>query len=211
LKAIQIMKMQKYQPVKILSLLAFLLGTSAAFGFYDPAAQRWVNRDPIGEPGFDRKRTGNDAVLRHDDLNGYRFIANNPIGNVDGFGLKLYKCIRQARTMPDNLHAYLWDDKQKTSCGRTGGIYATGEDAGDKGPGTPGHTCIAIPGSDGKEASVMQCCRRVALSPFFPGLNDCHNWGDRCLSKNGLSDPQMNRFNDDFWNAMEGGVERGLP
>jgi hypothetical protein len=39
----------KSELIKMLSLLAFLLGTSAVFGFYDPAVQRWINRDPLGE------------------------------------------------------------------------------------------------------------------------------------------------------------------
>ena len=189
----------------VIALTGLLPSASA---FYAPAEQRWVNRDPIGELGFERIRR-HTGTVQHADLNRYQFIANDPIGNLDAFGLKLYKCVRQAKTMGDNLHAYLWDGK--SSCGRTGAAYATGEDAeGDKGPGTPGHTCVEIPGSDGKESAVMECCRRVSFSPFFPGVNDCHNWVDRCLSKNGLDDPPMNRFNGRFWERVAEGVDKGL-
>jgi hypothetical protein len=47
------MKTKKFQLVKMLSFLTFLLATSAAFGFYDPAVQRWVNRDPLNDLGFE--------------------------------------------------------------------------------------------------------------------------------------------------------------
>jgi len=65
------------------------------------------------------------------------------------------------------------DDKNKRSCGRTGGlITAYGEDCyGDKGPGTLGHTCIEIAGSEGKEDPVMNCCytwRRSIWVSYIP-------------------------------------------
>jgi RHS repeat-associated protein len=40
--------------------------------FYDPTLQRWLNRDPFGEAG---------------GLNLYGFVGNNPVGNVDPYGL----------------------------------------------------------------------------------------------------------------------------
>ncbi|HTI70827.1 MAG TPA: RHS repeat-associated core domain-containing protein [Candidatus Limnocylindria bacterium] len=44
------------------------------YGFrnYDPAFQRWVNRDPIGERG---------------GINQYGFVNNAPVGSIDPFGL----------------------------------------------------------------------------------------------------------------------------
>jgi RHS repeat-associated protein len=43
-----------------------------AFRFYDPILQRWLNQDPIGEAG---------------GINLYGFVGNNPISNVDPYGL----------------------------------------------------------------------------------------------------------------------------
>jgi RHS repeat-associated protein len=169
------------------------------FRDYQMANGRWPNRDPLGEAGFEviRNTAAKDMGA---EPNRYSFTANNPISHFDSMGLKIYKCVRQAKTMENNLHAYLWNDKKKISCGRTGAIWATGEDAdGDKGPGTPGHTCVEIPGSDGKEDAVMDCCFTMKFRPFFPLINDCHNWGDRCLNKNGLDDPPLDRFNEEFW------------
>ena len=56
----------------------------------------------------------------------------------------------------------------------------------------------------------MACCMRPKNSPFVPLVNDCHNWADNCLKKYGLNDPQMPRFNDDFWNRISEGVDKGL-
>ena len=38
----------------MLVLLAYFCGLRSANAFYDPGTQRWLNRDPLGEPGFIR-------------------------------------------------------------------------------------------------------------------------------------------------------------
>jgi len=45
---------------------------SFGYRFYDPATQRWLNRDPIGEDG---------------GVNLYGYVGNNSISGVDAFGL----------------------------------------------------------------------------------------------------------------------------
>jgi RHS repeat-associated protein len=44
------------------------------YRFYDPNLQRWLNRDPIGEPG---------------GLNLYGFVGNDPTGAFDPFGFQI--------------------------------------------------------------------------------------------------------------------------
>jgi hypothetical protein len=72
--------------IRCLLLLAIFVSIQAASAFYDPAVQRWVNRDPIGEAGFRtligpaRRNLGNQA-------NRYWFVANDPGGKFDVFGL----------------------------------------------------------------------------------------------------------------------------
>jgi hypothetical protein len=49
----------------------WLLGQLSANCFYDPGLQRWVTRDPTGEPGV---------------RNLYQFVNNIPVHNMDPFG-----------------------------------------------------------------------------------------------------------------------------
>lgn len=65
------MKMLRSNLVGAYLILALLIGTCAAFGFYDPGVQRWVNRDPLGERG---------GVHLH------QFVKNNAICLVDPDG-----------------------------------------------------------------------------------------------------------------------------
>src|SRR5207245_9136483 len=59
------------------------------YRFYDPNLQRWLNRDPIGESGFEAIRreattrykslSHEVAVLSGDGMNQYRFCRNDAI------------------------------------------------------------------------------------------------------------------------------------
>lgn len=68
-----------------LFLLACAALTPAANAFYNPQPGRWLNRDPIGEPGFgvasDLKRNANKHILD------YAFVVNSPTAYWDYLGL----------------------------------------------------------------------------------------------------------------------------
>ena len=198
----------KYMKTRILrALLAatvFCVGANVAQAFYDPGTQRWVNRDPIGEEG---------------GVNMYEFTKNSPPGGIDMLGLTLYKCTRgsiassssstsgsgtsggsssgssggksTSHALPQ--HVYLWDDTSKTGCGMGGGFITQKgvNNPGDNGPGTPGHTCTAIPNSSGKEAEVMKCCQGKKTHVWTPWNNDCHSFSGDCLEDSGLSNPEI--------------------
>jgi hypothetical protein len=57
---------------RIFTLSAVLSAPSLASAYYDPGAQRWINRDPLGE---------------HGGRNLYRYVYNSPIDDVDAHGL----------------------------------------------------------------------------------------------------------------------------
>jgi RHS repeat-associated protein len=65
------------------------------YRFYDPNLQRWVNRDPIAEKGFEtvrhivsiRARTFMPPLMGLQGPNLYEFVANNPISKSDTLGL----------------------------------------------------------------------------------------------------------------------------
>jgi hypothetical protein len=80
--------MKTHNHILITAMLVSLwLGLAElACGFYDPSVQRWINRDPIGEPGFDAMQTG-EWVPVVDSPNGYLFVNNSAVAEIDAFGL----------------------------------------------------------------------------------------------------------------------------
>ena len=65
--------MKTTQPLRpLLPLLALAASLQLTLGYYDPAAQRWINRDPIGERGA---------------KNLHAFADSRPTQAVDSFGL----------------------------------------------------------------------------------------------------------------------------
>ncbi len=70
------------------------------YRFYDPALQRWLNRDPLGEPGFHAIRHVAEGKTRPGRLtvgaeltagpNLYWFVGNRPINVTDPLGLQGY-------------------------------------------------------------------------------------------------------------------------
>jgi RHS repeat-associated protein len=59
------------------------------YRFYDPNLQRWLNRDPLGEPGFATLRMQQSLVLAG-DTNRYLFLSNDPLSRIDATGLYPY-------------------------------------------------------------------------------------------------------------------------
>src|SRR5260370_28785198 len=55
------------------------------YRFYDPNLQRWINRDPLGEPGFEVMRHKWTFVLG-DGPNVYRFVQNDSVNHFDSLG-----------------------------------------------------------------------------------------------------------------------------
>ena len=66
------------------------------YRFYEPSVQRWPNRDPLGEPGFELLR-GGDPDLFGDGPNRYHFVGNNPVNRTDPFGLATQEQIEELK------------------------------------------------------------------------------------------------------------------
>jgi len=100
-----------------IAILFALLTAQAALAWYDPSTQRWLSRDPIGEPGFEALRIATQTAslppsvspqmlnrwivrdpvpqiknkkLFSDAPNRYLFVGNNPINFTDELGLTPY-------------------------------------------------------------------------------------------------------------------------
>ena len=56
------------------------------YRYYEPNLQRWPNRDPLGEPGFEALRR-RQADLLGDGPNLYTFLKGNPVNRTDSLGL----------------------------------------------------------------------------------------------------------------------------
>ena len=81
-------------------MATFLLaGLQGANAWYSPSQQRWLNRDPLGEPGFDLL-TGRvnfqsnqpfslETEMDGDSPNLYWFVDNRPTTEIDPLGLLL--------------------------------------------------------------------------------------------------------------------------
>jgi RHS repeat-associated protein len=65
------------------------------FRHYEPKMQRFLNRDPLGEAGFELLR-GGELDLLGDGANLYQILVNSPIDFVDPSGLALEGDIKEA-------------------------------------------------------------------------------------------------------------------
>lgn len=82
------MKSSLNRLVLFLSLM-LMLATARVSAYYDPGVQRWINRDPINEPGFDVRdypRSARASYYGYD----FTFVRNAPVALVDSFGLKVW-------------------------------------------------------------------------------------------------------------------------
>ena len=67
-----------------------------AAAYYDPGVQRWVNRDPFADYGFQELLSDNLSTWRrHDNGNLYTFADNAPSLYIDAFGLVAKGCTRK--------------------------------------------------------------------------------------------------------------------
>lgn len=181
---------------------------ATAEAYFDPTIGRWANRDPIGEPGFQRVSKAVKGRSVRGDLNLYMFVHNQPVNKIDPFGLDVWVCTNPAfRWLPGTRHAYFWDD---TGVGRScsmQGKSGTGSGKGtvsddDIGPGgdtgdlttwdgPDGIQCRRVPDSNGKEKEIFDCCEREAnRSPIYiPFALDCHMPVKWCLKLLHMHDP----------------------
>jgi len=118
------------------------------YRYYDPNLQRWVNRDPIGEPGFEVLRFERNKSSRLMALLGqmggvnlYEFEKNSPIYGLDAWGFAIWFPKPGPCTMP-------------FACG---------------GPMVPGHCALVAVDiyKDCKGNCVQKVCRYECVEPHY--------------------------------------------
>lgn len=72
---------------RVPGVIVLLSVVQIASAFYDPAPQRWVNRDPMGEPGVEPLLAKQDRKIQPQEASLYKFLANNPVSQMDALGL----------------------------------------------------------------------------------------------------------------------------
>jgi hypothetical protein len=185
--------MQKKLPALMLVTVLTLICHQTACAYYDPGVQKWINRDPGVEAGFQglTPRTAHSS----DQVKHYTFVRNAPTTSVDPFGLAIWLCTRPTVDFPMygyGRHAYLWDGRspvQDHSCSQQSSYgsnsYGTAESS-EEGPigvtvspysdFTTGVKCEEVPGTEGHENDIMDYCRSHANDgPWWPGVYDCHS------------------------------------
>jgi RHS repeat-associated protein len=179
---------------------------SYGYRFYDPQTQRWLNRDPIGEPGFETRRGKRSSVVLGEP-NRYEFIHNDPLNRIDPVGLwqwgwppwgkkkdkKCKDCEKQDNPAKE-LFKTAADILAGEVGGKAGGIVRllllaadAKKDCGDmKGAA---NTCMdfalrqaADPGYPGADTDCQFCCQAILGS--FPGLGgfDYYQCLNMCLN-----------------------------
>jgi RHS repeat-associated protein len=150
--------------------------------YYHSSLGRFVGEDPL-------ENSGGDIDL-------YAYVANKPTTHSDPGGLRLRVCLTP--TWGDFFtHKYLyWDnapagfdprcERQQSSPG--------GGNKTDSGRGSPEQNrydvCKDV--DDTFAMEIMLCCQKTSNSrPWVPGVTDCHNTADDCLTKYGVTPPNL--------------------
>jgi hypothetical protein len=120
--------MQSRKLALVLAVLAAFMVVDSALAYYNPSTGRFLNRDPIGEPGsiLIRQVAARGFIARDpidDQSNMYRYVRNAPTVRIDPFGL---------------TSDYVWT-KCKKDCATTHGLnpddWKGQQEAYDKGGG----------------------------------------------------------------------------
>jgi RHS repeat-associated protein len=152
--------------------------------YYSPTLQRFISEDPLDfRAGF----------------NAYTYVLNSPLNGVDPSGLIVMVCSRPAfrEVFPGvglGNHAYFWvpgaDSMGRESCG------LLNPNNSEQGP--PGDTCVVVPGSQGSEDALMDCCdstnkfyKKLPVPPYIPFKQDCQTLPGECIKQVGYQNPQL--------------------
>jgi RHS repeat-associated protein len=87
-------------------VLCGLVCAPTASAYYDPGVQRWINRDPIDEPGSQVTTGRLVGSTAPEEPNQHSFVKNTPVNTTDALGLAVAKeaevCFAASPLYPDD-------------------------------------------------------------------------------------------------------------
>jgi RHS repeat-associated protein len=139
------------------------------YRFYDPNLQRWPNRDPFGEPGFEVSHSGRASLLG-DGPNLYTYVKDNPINQVDPFGLDGEATLGADPTLlmdEEELAAYR---AQQCKCAAlTAAVQAAKKIANGLGGGKSSDSCAVLKAKELAWAALAVARNRLNNTCFSGG------------------------------------------
>jgi RHS repeat-associated protein len=94
------------------------------YRYHDPSTGRWLNRDPLGELGFEVMRHHRKVNPMGDGPNPYAFVGNNPITRVDYFGLSAGDVMLMWQLFEAIIDEYCTKNI-RCNCPTLGNVYAS--------------------------------------------------------------------------------------
>ena len=141
------------------------------YRYYSPDTGRWINRDPINEPGAIRLRADRRAKWE-EELNLYAFVGNQGPNDYDPLGLSrgssLQGCIKRANDTFDECRA----DCFKVGLAITCSSAVVGIGASSVGVTVPVGACITLWGA-AKAIIVTLACEKGCEEDRDDDIRDC--------------------------------------
>lgn len=155
--------------------------------YYDPRLCRYITADRVSVAQHAKQWINGLGTQKQSplELNPFVYVANNPLRWTDPTGLAVWICSRGAFGGTVGNHSYIWDGKNNRCCGmnRPHDAIATCAEGGPQ-----QDSCTMVPGSDGREDEIMNCCQQRADTSFWPKY-DCHDLTNDCIARSGLTNP----------------------
>ena len=156
----------KARMLLLLNILLLLGSADRASAFYDATEGRWINRDPLNEPGFKVLTRKREAFDVYEENNLYTFLRNRPVNYMDALGNGPCICAFKGNigklTVNSNckgvLSMWVIDEYNTPAAGATAGttVSADGFVIGGTTYKVDGSTCVDINCAGG--TPTISCC-----------------------------------------------------
>ena len=140
----------------LVPLVCLLASLQTASAYYNPGVQRWINRDPVGDPGFEATR-GRRSPAGTENPNQYCFVHNSPCSAQDPYGLSEFSdCLANCdKDLGTHLHQTCEAMRVLPPYGAASGAIVGGSTRGFLGWGIAGLRPILLGGVAGTVVGTL--------------------------------------------------------